>query len=100
MVQTTASQLHWRMTRVREELFRLNRETGEYRSEYLNEIGQISILDMALEDAVRGRFPAVYSVAKEGRLTASDWPDFVKKATELVARIEAIAEAQVPTESR
>jgi hypothetical protein len=60
MTQTTASQLHWRLVKVKERLFRLHKPAGDYSSDLLRKMGEVSILDMALEDALHGRFPAAF----------------------------------------
>jgi hypothetical protein len=102
MVQTTAAQLHWRLVRIKQTLWRLHKETGDYFSEYMRPMGEISLLDLALEDAIHGRFPAVYAFAENnGRLEAATWDDFVEKATALLDKAERQAEElahQAPAE--
>ena len=44
-------------------------------------------------------FPAVYAVGEGGRLAATDLGDFVRKAIELITRIEAVAEKAKATET-
>lgn len=35
MMQTTAAQLHWWLVRIKQELWRLHKQTGDYMSEYM-----------------------------------------------------------------
>lgn len=93
LIQSTGAHIHWRMTRVKRELLRLHRQADDDFSEYMRPITEIAFLDLALEDALHGKFPAVYAVPKENeRLTAASWDEFVEKATELIDRVENLAD--------
>lgn len=93
VVEFSASKLHWRLTRVKHLLHCMHKQTGDYFSKYIEPIGMITLLDLSLEDALKGSFPVVYTVAKDGkRLAASDWEDFIKKPTALLDEAEGFAE--------
>ncbi len=90
--QAGAAKLHWRMTQIKKELWRLHRRTDDYMSEYIRPMGEISFLDLAIDDALGGRFPTIYAVrGNEERLEATNWDDLMVKASELLDRAERFA---------
>ncbi len=92
--QAAAAQLHWRMTQVKQQLWRLHKQTDEYMSEYMRPIGEIAFLDLAIEEALGGKFPIVYAVrGNDERFEATNWEDLVAKASELLERAERFAAA-------
>ncbi len=86
-----ASKLHWRIIHIKKQLFRLHKQTDDYFSKYLEAIGKVTFLDMAIEDAIKGNFPIVYGITQDRRLTAIDWEDLNKKASEILDESEALA---------
>jgi hypothetical protein len=90
--QGAAAKLHWRMTQVKQQLWRLHKETDDYMSEYMRPMGEIAFLDLAIEDALRGKFPTIYAVrGNDERLEAMSWDDLIQKASELLDRAERFA---------
>lgn len=56
-------------------------------------MGEIAFLDLALEDAIHGRFPTVYAFGTNNeQLTAATWNDFVAKAAELLDKVGDLAD--------
>jgi hypothetical protein len=101
IVQGTAAQLHWRLTKVKQALWRLHKQTGDYMSDHLRPMGEISILDLAIEDAIHGRFPIVYAFGSDNdRLTAKDWSDFASKASEQLDKAESYIAKSAPRGER
>jgi len=90
--QAAAAKLHWRMTQVKQQLWRLHKQTDEYMSEYIRPLGEISFLDLAIDDALSGKFPTIYAVrGNDERLEATSWDDLIVKASEMLDRAERFA---------
>lgn len=89
LVEITAANIHLRLSRLKNKLFKLHKKTDEYYSEFVTLIGRIGFLEMALGDALEGRFPTVYSIDEnDKRLSVSDWDEFFARATELADEID------------
>lgn len=90
LLEVAAANLHFRISRLKNQLFRLHKKTDEYYSDFMKPMGQLAILEMALGDALEGHFPTVYSIdERDNRLEAKDWGEFVAAAFVLVNQIEA-----------
>jgi len=95
--ETDAKNLYWRWAHLNERLWRLHKATDEeYFSKYIPLKARLMAVDMALKDALEGKFPTVYAVEESAgerkRLFADNWGEFVAKATALMDDVEAAAE--------
>lgn len=90
--QAAAAKLHWRMTQVKQQLWRLHKQTEDYMSEYSTPLGEISFLELAIHDALGGTLPTIYAAGGEDeRLEATSWDDLIEKASKILDRAEHFA---------
>lgn len=70
-------------------------------SEFIKPMGEISLVDLALDDGLKGMFPVIYTVTKnDERLTAVNWDDLVEKLNDLLGTAEAYAEQHEQKEDK
>lgn len=93
LAELTAAKLHLKISTLKRKLLELHRGSGKYYSEHVTAVGKLAVLEMALGDAVEGKFPTVYSLGDNIRLSANNWDEF------LLASDKIISEAQEAYES-
>jgi hypothetical protein len=83
-----------RREEIHKRLWALHKSTGDYMSHFMKPMGEIMFVDLALDEGLAGKFPAVYTVTRDGdRPTAENWDDLVSKLTDLLDAAELFAAA-------
>ena len=101
LLEVIAGNLHVRLTRLKNKIFKLHKKTDEYYSHYVSTLGQLAMLEMALGDALEGRYPTVYCIDENNkRLVANDWDELVKATISLIDRIEEYVKKHCTNDDR
>ena len=88
-IESTISQLHWRLTRINNRLWELHGEPGRHSSPHMTQLMKIMFLDVAFEHALKGQFPTNYAMApNDGRLKAYSFDELVARSDELLSEAE------------
>lgn len=93
LAEITAAKLHLKISTLKRKLLELHRDSGKYFSEHTTAVGRLAILEIALGDAVEGKFPTVYSLDKEIRLSANDWNEFMLAAESILGEVQEVYES-------
>jgi len=92
--ETAGMNIRWRLLRLRRRLRGLHKQANARYSPFMDIMGRISFVDMALNDAYKWDFPTIYAAEGEHvRFVAENWDDLTEKAAEVLKKAEEDAEA-------
>lgn len=93
LIRDDVTRLLGRRDLIHKRLWGLHKATGDYMSDFMKPIGEISFVDLALDEGLRGEFPVVCTVTRDGeRPTANTWDELTNKISELLDSAESYAE--------
>lgn len=84
LIRSSAAQLQQKISSLKNKLIKSNLKN-------LSSIGQLAHLEIAITNALEGKFPVAYTFdANDIRLFATDWQELIARASEISANIEII----------
>jgi len=86
LLDSIIGRLHWRLDKARH---RIVRTTGKSHLSTLEHIGGLVFLDLALHDALTGKYPRVYRVEGSQRFLAHTLDELLQVADEMISELEA-----------
>lgn len=93
LAEIIAAKLHLKISTLKRKLLQLHRDSGEYYSEHATAIGKLVVLEMALGDAIEEKFPTVYSLDKDIRLSANNWDEFLLVSDKIISEVQEVYES-------
>ena len=97
LVESTIVKLSWRTNRVLDKLRYLHKQTDNYQSHFLTQMGKLSLFPLAFEDALEGKYPNIYAVESDGgetvRLAADSFEELIGEADKILSEIEEYADS-------
>ena len=93
LVKDESTGLLIRRDRTHKRLWKLHKLSGDYMSHFMRPMGEIAFVDLALDEAIQGNFPVIYTVTeKDERPTANSWEELVNKISALLDKAEKYAD--------
>lgn len=91
LAEVTLSSFSWRITKIKDRLRALKRQSEEIEFKVLFSLGRLAILDLSLTDAVNGVYPNIYKVDGEERHVANNFEELARGMEEIISEAEDIA---------
>ncbi|WP_049723747.1 restriction endonuclease [Gilvimarinus polysaccharolyticus] len=85
IVENEISSLHMRRSKVLKRLWKLHKSTNDYMSHFMNPMGKLAFIELAVDEALNGNYPVAYglTVGSE-RLFVDSWEELINEIKKLL----------------